>query len=815
MAYTSPLLGRSKIEPRADLDRVGQGASVRNQFEGAVEAFSQQPDPDFVYLVFRSAPDFLLDLEKLDKGDFRLAAYKEVPIQDAEGATHIIYEAAVYLNRSAIAQFLRKVEDYLKKDTPITYNPDGTPKGGGNPLNLSLIANIDEIRQATLKSFWQEPEAEFPHGNVVEWWEVWFCRDPSDAKDNPVFLLNDAPLNKEILINERQLLFPEHYVLLIKATAEQLAQTILYSNRLAEIRKPRDTADFFTYLDIPEQQDWLNDLIARTDHIKYNEVAVCVLDTGLNNAHPLLAPLVPNRNVLSVNPAWTTADRHGHGTGMSGLALYGDLTDALGTAARVTIFHHLESVKLIEVGHAHPRELYGAVTIDAVAQAEVANPTYKRAVCMAVTCPDTVHHGRPSSWSSAIDQILFGSIDDPNARMVFLISSGNVPLADRINYPLINDDFSVNDPAQSFNAIAVGAYTLKDQIDLGKFPSSTTLAIRGSMSPCNTTSLSWDNEWCRKPDIVMEGGNSGLQNAALIEPDSLQLLTTSSGGIGRQPLTTFGDTSGATALASKFAAELYAAYPHYWPETIRALMIHSSDWTTEMLNHTPINQLNQPQKIALFSKVGYGVPNLAMALQSASNSLCLVTERDIKPYKKEHSRINTDEFHLIDLPWPTDELQRLFNVEVKLKITLSYFIEPNPGSKQYEKAGSYRSHGLRFKMLDSGESLNAFKARVSSAMRTEDTPYLAEGGEHWILGNVVRDKGSLHKDIWIGSAVDLATRDKIAIYPVGGWWKTRKKHERWGNRVRYSLIVSIETPDIDGVDIYTPVQTIIDIDILL
>ena len=144
------------------------------------------------------------------------------------------------------------------------------------------------------------------------------------------------------------------------------------------------------------------------------------------------------------------------------------------------------------------------------------------------------------------------------------------------------------------------------------------------------------------------------------------------------------------------------------------------------------------------------------------------------------------------------------------KLTLSYFIEPNPGNRQYELAASYRSHGLRFKMIDINESEEAFSARVSQSAREDN--YIPEGNEHWILGSKVRDKGSIHKDIWQGTAVDLATRNKIAIYPVGGWWKNRTQLARHTNQIRYSLVVTIETSDIN-VDIYTPVLLQIPVEI--
>lgn len=139
------------------------------------------------------------------------------------------------------------------------------------------------------------------------------------------------------------------------------------------------------------------------------------------------------------------------------------------------------------------------------------------------------------------------------------------------------------------------------------------------------------------------------------------------------------------------------------------------------------------------------------------------------PFKFEKSIVKTNEFHLFDLPWPTDILSDLAEGEVKLTVTLSYFIEPNPGNKRYANDQSYKSHGLRFKMIDRNESLIAFKSRVSKVIKEEQEEYVKEGSENWILGSQVRDKGSVHKDIWMGAAADLALRNKIAIFPVSGW----------------------------------------------
>lgn len=799
LPYTSTQQGRNKVVPREGLDRLAQGTKIRTEFNNAIADFTSGDETEFVYVVFKSPRGFLLDLDKFDNKNFRIASYREIKEHDSDEE---YYEATVYLNKKAISTFLKKITQYLTKNT-LT----------GNPSHHSLISNIEEIKAATLKSFWQEPELGFPNADESIWWEIWLSRNPNEETVST--FLDSIQENSELQIGSRILKFPEHWVCLMKGTPEQLA-SLLMTDKLSEIRQPRETADFFTYLEKNEQADWIENLVERIDnHGTNSSISVCLLDTGVNRDNPILVNYIPERHWDKIEPSWTAADTHsqGHGTPMAGLALFGDLTEAFATNSRIQLYHQLESIKLVERNHSHQPELYGAVTLEAISRGEVINPTNKRMVCLAITSEDLIHKGRPSSWSSAIDQVLFGSVSERNTKTLVFMSSGNMAFDERINYPLANASSTIQDPAQSFNAITVGAYTLKDRIEEPQFNGAEVLAVRGGMSPCNTTSLSWDKEWCKKPDIVMEGGNLGLLNGGIIDPDSLQLLSSSKGGVGRSWLTQFGDTSGATALASRFAAELYFHYPTLWPETIRGLIIHSADWTPSMLGNRNIHQLSLEEKQKLISQVGYGVPNLERAKFSANNSLVMIAERVLKPFKLDGSLVKTDEFHLFDLPWPVEVLQELFNTNVKLKITLSYFIEPNPGNRKYELAASYRSHGLRFKMIDSNERPETFKARISRAIRDlNEEPYEREGGEHWILTYQVRDKGSVHKDIWEGTAADLATRNKVAIYPVGGWWKSRKGLNRFDYSIRYSLIMSIETPSSET-DIYTPVMNQISIDL--
>lgn len=71
------------------------GQSIIRQFEQAVADFERNIEDDFVYLVFKSPPGFLLDLQKLEDsaGNFRLKSYKQLFESEDDNGTHFYYEA--------------------------------------------------------------------------------------------------------------------------------------------------------------------------------------------------------------------------------------------------------------------------------------------------------------------------------------------------------------------------------------------------------------------------------------------------------------------------------------------------------------------------------------------------------------------------------------------------------------------------------------------------------------------------------------------------------------------------------------------------
>jgi len=257
------------------------------------------------------------------------------------------------------------------------------------------------------------------------------------------------------------------------------------------------------------------------------------------------------------------------------------------------------------------------------------------------------------------------------------------------------------------------------------------------------------------------------------------------------------------------AAELMAAYPQLRPESIRGLIVHSARWTPEMRRlYLPAGR--EPSKsdyAQLIRHCGFGVPDLGRAMWSASNSLAMVVEEELHPFMRSGSdRVTLRDMQLHELPWPLEELESLGEQIVEMRVTLSYFIEPNPSARGRSRY-RYESHGLRFKVKRASESTRDFRSRVNRAARDEEAGTSVSGGDpNWLVGEQMRHHGSIHTDIWRGTAADLASRGVLAVYPALGWWKTRTGLERYDKLAPYSLIVSIHAPVLE-IDLYAAVAT--------
>lgn len=801
-SYTSPAAGGGGGFSLPEKDRNAHSEKLIMQLESLrpIEQRITQEQKEFdtevrgIQVVFESDPEFNLKLESLE--------FQRSGIELCSTHTdNNIMSATIFIPEGKVDYFLKKVIAY--KDEDGKPNKDGLVK----PRNKDLVESIAEIKHAVLESLWTDSK-ELPNDEDPFWWEVWIRQ--SDKIDNISFFKERAAA-LDLRIKEETIVFIDRVVFLVYATKENMSRSISLLGTVAELRMAKEPTSFFTTMDNTDQGDWIEEALDRINLLPNIDTFACILDSGVNEEHPLLKPVSDVNDMHSYNHEWGTHDGSslGHGTAMSGLAVYGDLADVLSSDLPIEINHKLESVKILpNYGNNEP-ELYGAITRESIGRVEIENPERRRIFCMAVTTDDYRDRGKPSSWSATVDAISSGAEDEQH-RLI-LLSAGNTDPSQIANYPASNQTDTVQDPGQSWNALTVGGYTEKVLINDPDFSDYEPIAPSGDLSPSSCTSTAWSKNWPFKPDIVMEAGNMGVDKN-LVPPfvstiDDLELLSTHH-EFHENLLVNFGETSAATALATRLSAMLLTKYPDLWPETLRGLLVHSAEWTDALKAN--FNLTSKSGYRELLQYCGYGVPNQEKLFWSTSNSLTLIAQDSLQPYYKDGSDIKTRDINLHEIPWPKDILDDLGETEVQMKVTLSYFIEPNPGQRGWSTKYRYASHRLQFDVRRSLESVDSFKQRINKQARDEEfnsTHNQPETGE-WVLGANLRKTGSIHSDTWIGTAAELAPRQHIAVYPLSGWWKELKKHERWGNQARYSVIISITTPK---TDIYTEVANQIQI----
>ncbi|UAK23846.1 S8 family peptidase [Sphingomonas nostoxanthinifaciens] len=731
---------------------------------------------------------------------------------------------------------LRSERNEDRTETAVVFVPDdarvylrnrisayGSENLGNQPRpDVDKFEVIETIRDASGRSLLAAaPDDQNQRG----WWELWLRRPDTQRPDLIANAVVEAVRGAGFDVHPERLTFPDTAIIFAHGSQIEIVGIVDRLNgAISEIRPAAGSIEPF--LDLGEnglgQQALVEDYAARVDPPADGAPVVCVIDTGVAAAHPLVAPGLAG--AWSVNDAWGTDDHAGgggHGTGMAGLVLHGDLATPMADGRRVQLGHAAESVKFLPPAGFPPNEpaRYGIITQSAVAVAEVERPNVPRSFCIA-TSSDHFDPDGPSSWSGALDQICSGAMPGERLdgvaaknhpkRLVF-VATGNITGGMKAD---VEQHHSLEDPSQSWNALSVGGYTAKigpsaDDPDLNPLVAANEKSpfSRGSkLLPVDLTPM--------KPEVLFEAGNMMVDAGGFCGWHPAVSLLTSGKDVAAQPLVPFWATSAATGVAGNFIGRLKAGLPERWPETYRALTVHSAEWPQPIRSKLvgrgrSWRTISKGEKQQIMREVGYGVPDLGRALASASNDVTLLVESEIQPYAlgADGRGAVFNEVHFFALPWPRAALEALENAAVTMKVTLSYFIEPNLTGRAATRPDTYRSYGLRFAIKKRTETAADFRRRLSNAPgeRTENDGE----ADYWLLGPQAMQAGSLHCDLWRGPAIDLAAHDQIAIFPVGGWWKSHVGQRRISDRARYTLAISISAPDQD-VDLYAEIEAAIE-----
>lgn len=807
--------GNPRVRPVED--RAGHGRARIDEIESAFD-HSDVPRSDLmtddelralgsIITLEGDNPAYPLKIDSLERfsrhrNSPRRPEWLLLSVLPADPSSGLPERATVWVSDDYRPQFLQLFERYLQDD----------PRSG-KPRNNELVANIARIRSIMLDDLWQSDGE--PVRGVAAWWEIWLHQ----SADGPN-LLRRIATTLEFGVSPRVLSLRDRDVMWVQARWDQLATLPFSAVPIAEIRRP-EFIDSIEDLSADEQAEYVEDLAERLEPAAEQEPAVCHLDSGVARTHILLDGSLAPQDLHTVIGT-SGFDTDGHGTKMAGIALLGDLDRLLAGNGQLHLRHRLESVRILPNKHEPDHEVlaYGDVTAQAVSLPEVTS-VRRRVFCMPVTTKADAadNPGEPTLWSATVDALAVGTSvvrdgnelrlltsPDPEAARLIIVSAGNVDnyAAEHLDQ---SDASAARDPAQAWNALTVGAYTEMTVVPSDPaYAGWVVLAGAGDLSPHSRTSLLYGQRpWPIKPDVVLEGGNVLHDRGFQFESHPAVCLR-STGHTNDQSLVSANATSAATAEASRLAALVMAKYPSYWPETVRALLVHGSEWTPAMRTELEgARRRGLRVQHMLLRRYGWGVPNEDRVLHSSDQAATLVVQDEVVPFTGDDFRIPL--FRLHDLPWPREALEDLGASAVNLRVTLSYFVEPTASRRGWRQRYTYPSHSLRFELQDPLETEAQFIRRVNRDAETEeDGGRPAAGQVNWLVGPAQRNLGSLHQDIWETSGIELARSGRLAVYPVGGWWKRNRARDREGKAVRYALVVSLRTPE-SGIDLYTPIAT--------
>ncbi|NLK09245.1 MAG: hypothetical protein GX316_11205 [Firmicutes bacterium] len=233
-----------------------------------------------IYLEFRGEPGYDLVTKSLEnyrpqtrEKQIRLLNVRTEMASTEDAETTY---ATVFVPNSQKNRYFRYLERYME-----SINKE-------KPKHRELIESISEIKKALdIAPFWVDSPEHLP-STEPEWCEIWLNGHSDDIIQKFEKLCQDFSIPLRSGVTR----FPERAVKVAYANKAQLDSLIQASDDIAEIRVAKTTAHFWTELAPFEQSQWIKSLLKQMTVTEETQVAVCILDTGVNYGHPLLDPIL-------------------------------------------------------------------------------------------------------------------------------------------------------------------------------------------------------------------------------------------------------------------------------------------------------------------------------------------------------------------------------------------------------------------------------------------------------------------------------------------------------------------------------------------
>lgn len=555
--------------------------------------------------------------------------------------------------------------------------------------------------------------------------------------------------------------------------------------------------------------------------------AVCVIDSGIQERHILLAPAIDEVSSRCFLPGASAADvadhvrPGGHGTRVAGAVLYGETVPQDGTPQ---LPFWVQNGRVLNEQNRMPEELFPPAAIRAAVEHFHLNGRRTRVFNHSVNATAPARTRYMSAWAAEVDALC-------NQHDILIVqsagnipASGNPPLigikehlaADR-QFPryLCEGACRVANPAQSLQALTVGS------VAYGMFENGGWRSFAEQPAHPSAFSRSGFGIWdVIKPEVVEYGGdavrttnNPPDVNVGSRVPGVCPELVRST---MYPPSSAFARDDAGTSYAAPKVARIAAAVQQVLPDEpallYRALVVQSAqwpDWAESILNQlrSPDARRDAAGRQALLDHageiirwIGFGISDTERATTNTDHRTTLITSGT--------TPIHARECHVYQIPIPAELRRAGDEFDIRIDVTLSYAAQPRRTRRNLRR---YLSTWVDWKSSKLGESLVSFRLRC---LREEDQNAAAPDGSvlPWtlhekdsdgLIRSARRNSGTVQKDWAVVKSNALPEHFCIAVVGHEGW-----NHDPDAT-AQYCLAVTLEIQG-QEIAIYDPLRVAVE-----
>lgn len=684
------------------------------------------------------------------------------------------------------------------------------------PTRPSRGKSATDAQWAAKESEWSEKRA----SAYNEWDDIKMERETSIQRFTEFYqaeilhLTDSADFDAGVL--------PDSFTVRLKISGKGLKDLVLNHPYIFEVVEPEDIK-----LPQNEGQQGAQAVPAVSPVAPYADApAVCVIDSGIQEAHALLQPGIDQATshcFLPGEAATAIADEvvsGGHGTRVAGAVLYGEDVPA-GGAPQLPFW--IQNARVLDAKNAMPVELFPPEALRKAVERFNDGPRQTRIFNHSINARSYCRTRYMSSWAAEIDQLC-------NERDVLIVqSAGNLPLqgtppflgiADHLNagreYPAYLEENSarIANPGQSLQALTVGSIAY-DAAELGAWRTFATQAAGPS-----AFSRSGPGIWnVVKPEVVEYGGDAvrtdnvppDIQAGGVVPMACPNLVRSTLHGPGPAADRDTAGTSYATPKVARIAAQVQRVLPAQPALLYRALVVQSAqwpEWAEDLLSRlrNPPPGMTTAEKQALlavassaFRCLGFGVPDEARATMNTDHRTTFITSGD--------TEIHAGECQVYQVPIPAELRQQADEFDIRIDVTLSYVAQPRRTRRNLRR---YLSTWVDWTASKLGEGLHDFRVRAMKDALHGEAPLpgstlpwvLHDKPQHGLIRDFKRNSGTVQKDWAVVRSNSLPDHFCIAVVGHQGW-----SHDP-DSTARYALAVSFEI--LGGeITIYDPLRAAI------